>query len=91
MNIEEAIKWFEKELEEGKCSSECEQCNANELALHALKWIYDREYVYCTKCKHLLVKNNGYDLSCPHENECYFWNQEDSMPRYLRRYYEPKD
>lgn len=91
MNIEEAIKWFEKELEEGKCSPECEQYNANKLALHALEWIYDREHVHCTKCKHFVAENDGYDISCSHENECYFWNPEDGMTRFLRRCYESKD
>lgn len=36
-NIQAAINWFEEELADGKCWSGCPQCNANELALIALK------------------------------------------------------
>lgn len=37
MGIEEAIQWFESELAGGKCSPTCQQCNANEYALEALR------------------------------------------------------
>jgi predicted nucleic-acid-binding Zn-ribbon protein len=37
MEIKDAIKWFEDELKDGKCSDECPQCNANEMALEALR------------------------------------------------------
>ena len=37
MEIKDAIKWFEAELKDGKCSDECLQCNANEKALEALR------------------------------------------------------
>lgn len=37
MEIKEAIKWFEEELEDGKCSDECIQCNAYEKAIEALE------------------------------------------------------
>ena len=37
MTPEEAIEFFKGELEGGKCSEHCIQCNANELALQALE------------------------------------------------------
>lgn len=36
MTIDDAIKFFEESLKDGKCSETCESCNANELALEAL-------------------------------------------------------
>lgn len=45
---QEALKWFETELEDGKCSDECPQCNANEVALEVLKKISDG-CEYCNK------------------------------------------
>lgn len=38
MTIDEAIKWFEDELTGGKCSPDCVQCNADEMALSALRY-----------------------------------------------------
>lgn len=38
MTIDEAIKWFEDELSGGKCSPDCVRCNANEMALNALRY-----------------------------------------------------
>ena len=37
MTTQEAIEFFKGELEGGKCSEHCVQCNANELALQALE------------------------------------------------------
>ena len=37
MTPQEAIEFFKGELEGGKCSEHCVQCNANELALQALE------------------------------------------------------
>ena len=37
MTPEEAIEFFKGELEGGKCSEHCIQCNANEFALQALE------------------------------------------------------
>ena len=37
MTLQEAIEFFKGELEGGKCSEHCVQCNANELALQALE------------------------------------------------------
>ena len=39
-----AIKWFTRELEGGKGRPDCEQCNANEEALEALKYKYRNIY-----------------------------------------------
>lgn len=36
MTLEEAYKWFSNELKDGKCSDGCVQCNANEIARHAI-------------------------------------------------------
>ena len=37
MTPKEAYEWFANELKDGKCSDDCEQCNANEIALHAIE------------------------------------------------------
>ena len=37
MTTQEAIEFFKGELEGGKCSEHCVQCNANEFALQALE------------------------------------------------------
>ena len=37
MTPQEAIEFFKGELEGGKCSEHCVQCNANEFALQALE------------------------------------------------------
>lgn len=41
MTNKQAIEWFESELEGGKCSDHCEQCNANEIALNTLRLTSD--------------------------------------------------
>lgn len=43
MTDREAIEWFENELEDGKCSEDCIQCNANERALEALREREERQ------------------------------------------------
>jgi len=49
------------------------------------------EYVYCTACKNFkIVDTNGnFVLNCKFENECEFWNPEDSMKFKDRPKYQP--
>lgn len=37
MTRKNALDWFEEELKYGKCSEDCPQCNAYEVAIEALK------------------------------------------------------
>ena len=76
MTPQEAIEFFKGELEGGKCSEHCVQCNANELALQALEkqipkkvkkeqWIDSK----CT-CGYVFSKHHGDGYySIPLENK----------------------
>lgn len=37
MTAQEALAWFKEELKDGKCSDNCRQCNAYEVAIEALE------------------------------------------------------
>lgn len=43
MELEEAAEWFREELKDGKCSENCVQCNANEIALEAIEYRIAKE------------------------------------------------
>lgn len=50
------------------------------------------EHVYCTLCKNFHMSNDEedvYKIACPYENECYFFDPEDSAVFELRPHYEP--
>ena len=66
MTTQEAIEFFKGELEGGKCSEHCIQCNANELALQALekqipKKIIDYGYKtrvgFCPNCEAVVTSD----------------------------------
>lgn len=37
MTREKALEWFKEELKDGKCSDECPQCNAYDVAIRSLE------------------------------------------------------
>ena len=48
------------------------------------------EHVYCTHCKNLLENDEWeYPYSCDYEDECWFYNIEDSRPFSVRPKYVP--
>lgn len=51
MNKREAIEWFIDELRGGKCSDDCPQCNANEIALNCIKAIGHLKDRPCSVCE----------------------------------------
>ena len=48
-------------------------------------------HVYCTHCKNLKLdmETKGFPYSCGFENECEFWDIEDSRAFSERPHYEP--
>lgn len=56
MKLKEAAEWFREELKDGKCSENCVQCNANEIALAAIekqmpkKMLPEQRYYGIGKC-----------------------------------------
>lgn len=78
----EALNWFKRELIAGKCSDDCEVCNAMERAMIALEMItVAKSPIYGD------FDDNGYDEivphsakcpTCGHEFEFGTWNDEDS-------------
>lgn len=62
MEIKEAVKWFEEELKDGKCSDECVQCNANEKALEALR---KQIPIKPKKLTYKLLLEDGWIYKCP--------------------------
>lgn len=56
MKLKEAAEWFREELKDGKCSENCVQCNANEIALAAIekqmpkKLLPEQRYYGIGKC-----------------------------------------
>lgn len=56
MELKEAAEWFRNDLGDGKCSEDCVQCNANEIALEAIekqipeKLLPEQRYYGIGKC-----------------------------------------
>ena len=53
MTAQEALAWFKEELKDGKCSDNCRQCNAYEVAISAIEKqipkkpdVVDEEYIF---------------------------------------------
>lgn len=45
-------------------------------------------HVYCTRCRHFKFEDD--EILCPHQNECHFWDTEDSRPFRERPKYEDR-
>ena len=45
-------------------------------------------HVYCTRCRHFRFEDD--EILCPHQNECHFWDTEDSRPFRERPKYEDR-
>ena len=81
MTAQEALAWFKEELKDGKCSDNCRQCNAYEVAVEALekqiakKPIAQGKYSFvCPVCKQDLgIEREDisvYDMTPPRHCEC---------------------
>lgn len=78
MTQEEALDWFESELEitDGKrCSPTCPQCQATEWAIKALSikqkkgvWIKRGRIFQCSECKKFSVTEDDFCHNCGSDN-----------------------
>ena len=52
-------------------------------------------HVYCTQCKNFEVTNDvetmNVEINCKYEDECDFWNPEDSLRFEDRPHYQPSN
>lgn len=78
MTPQEAKSWFEEDLKDGKCSDDCPDCNAMELAILALekqipkkptKYMTDR--YCCPVCKAIRYSSAPY---CEHCGQALDWS-----------------
>ena len=80
MTAQEALAWFKEELKDGKCSDNCRQCNAYEVAIEALeKQIPKKPYkrkehkqndYYCTVCRRYLGDEMELKYACLQPEYC---------------------
>lgn len=88
MTYEEAKALFEEDLKEGKCSDDCPECNARELAIIALEKqipkristkFYDcGSYDYiCTSCGYVIDIDNK--MYCEHCGQALYWSDDNAV------------
>ena len=82
MTYEEAKALFEQDLKDGKCSDDCPECNARELAIYVLEKripkrisakLYDwgNYYYLCPSCDCTLL---GYEKYCDECGQALDWS-----------------
>lgn len=85
MTPEEAMKWFKNDLKDGKCSDDCPQCNANEIAIKALEKQIPHalapkesdcaEIPRCGKCGGIMDLMQGELNYCPNCGQALDWEE----------------
>ena len=79
MTYEEAKAFFEEDLKDGKCSDNCPECNAMELAISALEKQIPKKPdldggVYCPCCLHEFKENYDETRYCPNCGQALDWS-----------------
>ena len=79
MTYEEAKAFFEEDLKDGKCSDNCPECNAMELAISALEKQIPKKPdldggVYCTCCLHEFKENYDTTNYCQNCGQAIDWS-----------------
>lgn len=78
MTYEEAKAFFEEDLKDGKCSYNCPECNAMELAISALEKQIPKkpdldDGVYCPCCLHEFKSHYDETRYCPNCGQAIDW------------------
>ena len=81
MTYEEAKAFFEEDLKDGKCSDNCPECNAMELAISALEKQIPKkpdldDGVYCPCCLHEF-KVYSATRYCPNCGQALDWSGQE--------------
>lgn len=79
MTYEEAKAFFEEDLKDGKCSDNCPECNAMELAISAIEKQIPKKPdldggIYCPCCLHEFKENYDTTSYCPNCGQAIDWS-----------------
>ena len=86
MTYEEAKAFFEEDLKYGKCSENCPECNAIELAISALEKripknpnLWNGEITTCPHCLRKISQTEALDVYCKYCGQLIDWSDRNDL------------